>query len=178
MALEAHVREYFEHLAVLTEHVGLEFRYAVRVGDESEMFEQQGADAVSLEFVANRERDFCAMRIVPANITTNADEALAPILSQRRGQSDMTLEIEFSYMLQILRRQVAPDSHESKVDGLLAEASEMIVQTLLIVGMNRSNPHRSAIEHPDINAIFPRVDQHVAIFPQHHTCTHAISPRP
>ena len=81
-------------------------------------------------------------------------------------------------MLQILRRQIAPDSHESKVDGLFTHAPEVIVEALLIVGTNRSNPHRGAVEHPDINAIFPRVDQHVAIFPQHHTCTHAISLAP
>ena len=96
MALEAHVREHLEHLPILAEHVGLEFRDSVRFGYASQMFEEQRADAVSLEFVANRERDFCAMRIVPANITTDADEALASILGQRRGQSDMTLEIEFS----------------------------------------------------------------------------------
>ena len=96
MALEAHVREYFEHLPILAEHVGLEFRDAVRFGDASQMFEQQGADAVSLKFVTNRKRDFRAMRIVPANITTDADEALAPVLSQRRSETDMTLEIELS----------------------------------------------------------------------------------
>ena len=96
MALEAHVRKHLEHLAILAQYVGLEFRDAVGIGDESEMFEQQGTDAVSLELVENRERDFCAMRIVPANITTDANEALAPILSQRRGETDMTLEIEFS----------------------------------------------------------------------------------
>jgi len=95
-ALETAVREHLEHLAILAEHVGLEFRDPVCFGDTSQMFEQQRADAVSLEFVANRERDFCVMRIVPANITTNADEALARIFSQRRGEADMTLEIEFS----------------------------------------------------------------------------------
>ena len=96
LALEAHVRENLEHLAILAEHVGLEFCDAVRIVDTSQMFEQERADAVSLELVANRERDFCAMRIVPANITTDADEALAPVLSQRRGETDMTLEIEVS----------------------------------------------------------------------------------
>ena len=83
-------------------------------------------------------------------------------------------------MFQILRRQVAPDSHESKVDRLLAEAPEMLVQTPLIVGMNRTDSDLRAVEHPDIDTIFLSVDHHAAIFPQHHTCTHAIEspPRP
>ena len=102
-ALEAAVREYFQHLAVLAEHVGLEFRDSVRVCDEPQMFEQQRPDAAALEAVENRERDFRAMRIGAANITADADEALASILSQRRGQSDVIFEIELGQMLQILR---------------------------------------------------------------------------
>ena len=54
----------------------------------------------------------------------------------------------------------------------------MIVEALLIVGQNRTDSDRGAVEHPDIDTIFLSVDHHAAIFPQHHTCTHAISPRP
>src|ERR1700688_556491 len=112
-ALETAVREHLEHLAVLAEHIGLEFRDAVRVGDATQMFEQHRADAAALEPIENRERDFCAMLIGTANEAADPDEPLASILSQRGRQSDVILEIELGQMLQILRRQVTPDSHES-----------------------------------------------------------------
>jgi hypothetical protein len=62
------VREYFEHLAILAEHIGLELRDAVRVRDTPEMLEQDRTDTVTLELVAYCERDFCAMRILAANV--------------------------------------------------------------------------------------------------------------
>src|SRR5260370_590432 len=65
--------------------------------------------------------------------------------------------------LQILRRQMGPDPHESKINRLLAKPLEMIMQPLLIVTTNRPNPYCAAVKHPDIDTIFLRVDQHVAI---------------
>src|SRR5580700_7497170 len=162
-ALEAAVREHLEHLTVLSEYVGLEFRDSVRIGDTAQMLEQQRADAMALELVEDSERDFRAMRIGAANVTADADEALASILSQRRSQSDVTFEIELGQMLQILRRQVAPDSHESKIDRLLAEPLEMLVQAFLIVGTNCADQDRVTIEHRDLDAIVRRVDQHFVI---------------
>ena len=147
MTLETAVREHLQHLAVLAEHVGLEFRDPVRIGDETQMFEQQRADAAALEPVENRERYLGAMRIGAANVTADADKALASILSQRRGEADVILEIELGQALQILRRQVAPDPHESKIHGLLAESLEMLVQALLIVGPNRADSDRGAVQH-------------------------------
>src|ERR1700731_5353086 len=102
------------------------------------------------------------MRIGAANVTPDADEPLASILSQRRRQSDMILEIELGQMLQILRRQVAPDPHESKINRLLAEPLEVLVQTFPIVGTNCADQDRGAVEHRDLDAIVPRVDQRVA----------------
>src|ERR1700691_3919904 len=164
VALETAVREHLEHLAVLAEDVGLEFRDTVRIGDATQMFEQQRADAVALEAIENRKRDLGATGIGASDITADADEALAPVLSQRRGQANVILEIELSQLLQILLRQVAPYPHETKIDGLFAHALEMIVQSLLVVGTNRANPDRGAIERHGVHAIGPRVDQHVAIF--------------
>ena len=163
-ALEAAVREHLEHLAVLAEHISLEFRDSVRISDQSQMLEQDGADAASLEPVENCKRDFRASRIGAADITADADKALAPALIQCRGQPDVILEIEIGQPLQIVRRQVAPDSHESKIDGLFAEAPEMIMQALLIVGTNRADSNRAAVEHRSLDAVIPRVDQYVAIF--------------
>ena len=93
-ALETAVSEYLQHLAVVAEHVGFEFRDPVCIGDKTQMFEQQSADAAALELVENCERDLCAMRIGAANITTDADEAFAPVLSYCRGQTDVILEVE------------------------------------------------------------------------------------
>src|SRR5260370_35766237 len=93
LALEAHVREYLEHLPILAEHFGLEFRDSVGYGDESQMFEQQRADAAPLELFENCECDFCAIRLGAANVTTDAEKALAPVLSQRRSETDVILEI-------------------------------------------------------------------------------------
>ena len=40
----------------------------------------------------------------------------------------------------------------------------MLVQAFPIVGANRTDSDRGAVEHPDLDTIFLRVDQHVAIF--------------
>src|SRR6266481_7844661 len=127
------------------------------------MFEQYCADATPLEPVENRERNLCATRIFAANVTPDANEPLASFLSQRGNQSDVILEIEIGQTLQILRRQGAPDPHESKIDGLLTKPLEVLVQALLIVRANRANSYRSAVEHRRIDGIILRVDQHLAI---------------
>ena len=98
-ALEATVREYLEHLAVLAEHVGFKLADSVRIGDETQMLQQQRADAVALELVANGERDLGAMRIGAADVTADADEALAAVLGQGRGQTDVILEIQIGQPL-------------------------------------------------------------------------------
>jgi len=46
-ALETAVSEYLQHLAVVAEHVGFEFRDPVCIGDKTQMFEQQSADAAA-----------------------------------------------------------------------------------------------------------------------------------
>ena len=148
------MREHLEHLPVLTEHVGFELRDAVRIGDKTQMFQQQRADTASLEPVENRERDFRASRIGAANITADADKPLATVLSNRRREPDVILEIELGQPLQILRRQIAPDPHESKINRLLAKPPEMLMQPVFIVSPNRPNPHRDAIEHRSLDAIF------------------------
>src|SRR5271154_5246747 len=116
------------------------------------MFEQDSADAVTLELVADRKRDFCAMRILAADIAADADEALTPTFSQRRGEADVILEIQISQACQIIRRQVAPDSHEAEIDRLRAEPLEMIVQAIAIVGTNRADSHDRAVEHRCVDA--------------------------
>src|SRR5271156_7032002 len=163
LGLETAVREHLQHLAVLAEHISLELRYAVRIGDQTQMIEQQGADAVALDLAANRERNRGATRIGAADVAADADEPLAPVLGQGRREPDMIFEVELGEMLQIVGRQVAPNPHESKIDRLLAHAFEMIVQALLIVGANRANPHRGAVEHRRVGEIFTRVDRHVVI---------------
>src|SRR5208282_2040694 len=112
--LETAVREYLQHLAVVAEHVGFELRDPVCLSDETQMFEQQRADAAALELVENCERDLCAMRIGAANVTTDADEALAPILGYGRGQAGVILEVELGQTLEIVRRQIALGPHETK----------------------------------------------------------------
>ena len=102
-ALEAAVREHLEHLAVLAEHISLEFRDSVRIGDQSQMLEQDGADAASLEPVENCKRDFRASRIRAADVSADSDKALTPILIQCRGQPDVILEIEIGQPPQIVR---------------------------------------------------------------------------
>src|ERR1700735_173873 len=89
VTLEAVVREYLEHLAVLAEHVGLELCHPVRVGDEAEMLEQYRGDAVPLKLVEHRERDFRAIWTGAADVTPDADEALAPVLDHSRSQPDV-----------------------------------------------------------------------------------------
>ena len=155
--------EHLQHLAVVAEHVGFELRDPVCVGDKAQMFEQQSADAAALELVENCECDLCAMRIGAANVTADADEAFAAILSDGRGQTDVTPEVELGQMLQIVRRQIALGPHETKIDGLFAQPHEMLVQAFLIVEANRADPDRDAVEHFGIDAIFLRVAEHVAI---------------
>ena len=116
LSLEAAVREYLEHLAVLAEHVGLELGDPVGVGDKPEMLEQRRGDTVPLELVEHRERNFRAAWIGANDITADADEALAPILNHRRGQPDMIFEVELGETLQIVGRQVAPNPHEPKIN--------------------------------------------------------------
>ena len=97
--LETAVGEYLQHLAVVAEDVGFEFRDPVCISDKTQMLEQQGGDAAALELVENCERDLCATRIGAANVTTDSDEALAPIVGQRRGQTDVILEVELGETL-------------------------------------------------------------------------------
>ena len=93
-AREDTVREYLQHPAVLAEHVSLEFRDPVRIGDETQMFEQQSADAAPLELVEYRQGDFRAMVIGSADVTADADQTFTTVLSLRRYEADVTLEVE------------------------------------------------------------------------------------
>ena len=82
----------------------------MRVGDKTEMFEQDRGDTAVVELVEHRERDFRAIWIGAADVTPDADEALAPVLSHRRRQPDVIVEVELSQTREILRRQVALQS--------------------------------------------------------------------
>ena len=152
--------EHLEHLPVLAQHVGLELRDPVRIGDKTQMLEQQRADAAALEPVENRKRDFRTTRIGAANITTDANKPLATVFSNRRSKPDVILEIKLCQPFQIIRRQIAPDPHESKINRLLAKPPEMRMQPLLIVATNRPNPNRATIEHSNVDTIFLRVVNH------------------
>ena len=100
---ETAMREYFQHLAVVGEHGGFEFGDAALARDESEMFEQDRADALALVFVENRECDFRAMRIFSANVAADSNDAFASVLGESSGETDVIVEIEFGEALQILR---------------------------------------------------------------------------
>src|SRR5208337_4561206 len=163
IGLETTVREHLQHRPVLAQHVGLEFRDRVCIGDQTQMFEQQCAYTVALELVQYRERDFRATWVRAANVTADADEALATVLGQRRRQADVIFEVELGQPPEILRRQIAFDPHETKIHGLLAEAREMLVQAILIVRANRTDSDRGAVERHRIDAIIPRVTEYVAI---------------
>ena len=101
--LETAMREYFQHLAVVAEHGGFELGDAALARDECEMFEQDRADALALVFIENRECDFGAMRIFSAQVAADSDEAFVSIPGERRGETDVIVEIEFGEALQILR---------------------------------------------------------------------------
>ena len=94
LALETAVREHLQHLPVFTEHIGLEFRDPICIRDKTQMLEQQRADTASLEPVENCKRDFRTSLIGAANITTHADKPLATVLSNRRGEPNVILEIQ------------------------------------------------------------------------------------
>src|SRR5208337_1676243 len=114
-------------------------------------------DTVPLELVEHRERHFRAIRMGAADVTADADEALAPVLGHRRSQPDVIVEVEISETLEIGRRQVALQPHEAKIDRLLAESPKMVVQPLLIIWPNRADPDRRTVEHRRVDAIFSRL---------------------
>src|SRR5277367_813034 len=160
VSLEAAVREQLEHLAVLAEHVSLELCHPIRVGDKTEMLEQNRGDTAVMELVEHRERNFRAIWKGAADVTPDADEALAPVLGHRRSQPDVIVEVELRQTRKIGRRQVALQPHEPKIDRLLAESTKMLVQALLIVRPNRADPDRGTIEHRRVDAIFSRLADH------------------
>src|ERR1700735_2124805 len=160
VSLEAVVREYLEHLAVLAEDVGLELCHSIRVGDKTEMLEENRCDAMPLELVEHRERDLGTIWTVAANVPPDADETLASVLSHRRRQPDVIVEVELSQTREIVRRQVALQPHESKIDRLLAESAKMLVQPFLIVRPNRPDTDAGAVEHRRVDAIFSRLAYH------------------
>ncbi len=75
----------------------------------------------------------------------------------------MIVEIKFGEMLQILRRQIAPEAHEAEVDRLLAEPAKVLMQALLIVGADRTDSDRDAVAQVRIDAVVSRIDADVLI---------------
>jgi acetyl-CoA acetyltransferase len=163
MLLKTAVGEDLEHLAVLAEHVGLEFLDTVRVGDASQMLQQICADAAALEAVENGECDLGAGRILSADVAADSDEALAAILRQRRDQADVSFEVELGETLQIIGGQVAPDTHEAKIDRLFAEAVKVLEQALLVIGTNGADLDGAAVEHRCVGAVVARIVEGVAV---------------
>ena len=157
LPLETAVREYFQHLAILTQHVGFEFLDAIRIRDPTQMMQQDRADTASLELVQNRKRNLSTLRIGAAYVPTNADETLASGVGQRRDQAGVRFEIELRQVLQIGGRQIAPDSHETKINRLPAQTPEMLMQAFLIVRTNRANSDRAAVDHPRVDTVVARV---------------------
>src|SRR5271156_413821 len=124
------------------------------------MLEQNRGDTAVMELVEHGERNFRAIRTGAADVTPDADEALAPVLGHRRSQPDVIVEVKIRQTRKIGRRQVALQPHEPKIDRLLAESAKMLVQALLIVRPNRADSDGGTVEHRRVNAIFPRLTDH------------------
>src|SRR5271156_3793212 len=99
------MREHFQHLPIVGMHARFELDDPARASDDREMLQQQRADPAPLVIVEYRECYFRSMRIFQAQVSADADKALASILGDRRREADLIAEIEFGEALQILRRQ-------------------------------------------------------------------------
>src|SRR6266481_639595 len=64
----------------------------------------------------------------------------------------------------IFSANVAADSHEAKVDRLLAESAKMLVETILIVGGDGADSDRSAVAQRGVDGVFSGIDAHVPIY--------------
>src|SRR5271157_2177455 len=109
------------------------------------MLEQECADAASLMVVENRERHLGYLRIVLTDVLADPDDTLLVAVTQRGDQSDVAYEIQFRKRRKVLIGQRAPDAEKAMVEGARAERTEVLEQSLLVVGTDRADMDRSSV---------------------------------
>jgi hypothetical protein len=75
----------------------------------------------------------------------------------------VSFEVELRQVLQIGRRQISPDSHETKINRLPAETFKMLMQALFVVRTNRADADSAAVDHRRIDAIVPRLARYFSV---------------
>ena len=161
--LQVAVPEDVEHLVVVAEDIGAELRDAALARDAQQMLEQHRADAAPLVFIGDRERHLGGRVLVVRDVSADSDDPLRSTLAQGGDEGDVVHEIRAGEVVQIALAQPPLHAHESEADRALAEAVEVLDQSLAIIRADGAHMDRSAVAQDLFDRVVAKVGAHATL---------------